>query len=103
MYESKEEEGADEGVIFRRAGKPIGKYWFQLATLSDFKPGRDKCLCSTQTGTATHIPCTYTSACAGGQHASVAQPFLPVARFTIPTILYSRLVSQFVGCKMYSV
>lgn len=50
VYESKEEQGGEEGVIFRRAGKPIGKYWFQLATLSDFKPGRDKCLCTTQTG-----------------------------------------------------
>ena len=58
VYESKEEEGGDEGVIFRRAGKPIGKYWFQLATLSDFKPGRDKCLRTTQTGTPPHILCT---------------------------------------------
>jgi hypothetical protein len=50
VYESKEESNSDGKVIFRRAGKPIGKYWFQLATLSDFKPGRDKCLCTTQTG-----------------------------------------------------
>jgi hypothetical protein len=50
VYESKEEQNDSEGVIFRRAGKPIGQYWFKIADLSDFKAGKDKCLRQTQTG-----------------------------------------------------
>lgn len=51
MSES-EEERMGPGVIIRRSGKPIGQYWFKIADMDIFKPGKPTAVARTQTGAA---------------------------------------------------
>lgn len=48
-----EEERMGPGVIIRRSGKPIGQYWFKIADLDIFKPGKATAVARTQTGAAS--------------------------------------------------